>query len=1317
VRRIHLIRPFTLLDQPEEDELPDDDGEELGGPTSGPPDGPLFLSRICLELSETTRQGHREAIDFLRKHREPLGLEGDDLLRAFLERVWPDQVPATLIASNVSFDLKHPEWLLRPVNRGPSAATYAAAHQTLAMNVYRRQGRLVVRRFELTPHVAPRDHEMEIVGPLFWNPSDLWMNREDIDALGELPFHRQETRQRLESWRQYLQWKEEWVKKQQLKVPYLAWRWDGETRMAFLVRQADLPERRLEGQELSVVPPEPQDEEKEQPKRRAPDPVGIGEAENPIPVDPRGRHARDRWEERHLSGTGALRQISLQLDEERALLLHKKEGLIPARGVLVSAIAGDLAPLGHQRRAIDRLQNSQGFCPRLADFLFAAGSASRPPEPPAAELEPIPGARPLNPGQAMAVAKAMAAPDLSLIQGPPGTGKTTVIGELCLRVARQGGRILVASQTNLAVDNALSRLADRPEIRRLRLGKADRVDDDYRDFLAENVVERWFVTITEACVNRIDETTQQEQEQARRKALLGDLRGELGRYRGAQANLQALRERMETLARERLSLDTKAREARVRADVSRRRVEALQALRAWCEGGAELPAGVMGADRTFEPLVLDIRARLAPEDGMRTREGLSLLEGVRGRAGALGSLRARLGDGRGRCDGELPEGGSPELAALLSERQRLSMSEDAADAVRLPELNRRIKALRKNGWSDFTRDFAHLAAEAFSGAPPRSAQRIINSLNPVQELLASFDELEEIVGRALSAAELVTHALAQRARDLGREIGRERGTSEAMSREADMAQAEVALRDEARDQLGEQRQQHQQELDAARERWNEAWHALHPGGPDAPPPPSADSLRTLSVRQQEQQREDSMKLDRRRRWRDIQQEWVQRLHSPSESDREHLQALYLRHANVVGMTCNEAGKRQVFEDAHFQPFDMVIIDEVSKATPTELIMPMLLGNKVVLVGDHRQLPPMFREKEASFSEAQAEGQIDKETFEKYRKMVTSSLFQELFEAAPEELKTMLWVQYRMHPQVMDAVNHFYGGRLQPGAPPGTADARKALEAKRQHHLSIRNDRGDLLLEPHQHLLWVDSSFETQGRAHWEQQRGTSKANRLEVELVLKMLRLLDKALQERGYGRHDPKDPFRVERSEAGLGLREFVRGRLGSVPESTLDDLFEEKRVRIRGRSQKVGRRVEPGEEIHIDARRQIGVLTFYGAQLKDLREAIQKEPGGFSALDLRTNTVDRFQGMELPIVIASLVRSVQGKMGDFVRQFQRINVGFSRAQELLVVIGASETFKPAIIDLPSLEGGAMQRVAVYNHIFDIAKTAGGRRHAWQLP
>jgi superfamily I DNA and/or RNA helicase len=35
------------------------------------------------------------------------------------------------------------------------------------------------------------------------------------------------------------------------------------------------------------------------------------------------------------------------------------------------------------------------------------------------------------------------------------------------------------------------------------------------------------------------------------------------------------------------------------------------------------------------------------------------------------------------------------------------------------------------------------------------------------------------------------------------------------------------------------------------------------------------------------------------------------------------------------------------------------MDEASKATPPELALPVLFGKKSIIVGDHRQLPPMI----------------------------------------------------------------------------------------------------------------------------------------------------------------------------------------------------------------------------------------------------------------------------------------------------------------------------------------------------------------------
>lgn len=84
-----------------------------------------------------------------------------------------------------------------------------------------------------------------------------------------------------------------------------------------------------------------------------------------------------------------------------------------------------------------------------------------------------------NPPQDRAVTllSGMRAGQAVFIQGPPGTGKTTVIVEAVKRrlAADPDERILVTSHSNLAVDNALERLAGTPGMRAVRVARAERV--------------------------------------------------------------------------------------------------------------------------------------------------------------------------------------------------------------------------------------------------------------------------------------------------------------------------------------------------------------------------------------------------------------------------------------------------------------------------------------------------------------------------------------------------------------------------------------------------------------------------------------------------------------------------------------------------------------------------------------------------------------------------------------------------------------------------------------------------------------------------
>ena len=130
---------------------------------------------------------------------------------------------------------------------------------------------------------------------------------------------------------------------------------------------------------------------------------------------------------------------------------------------------GDLALIGRHERTVKNLsQNENCYSPYLSSYLFDITKAQVPKS--LSEVDQWFN-KDLNDAQKNAVKKMLAAPDLCLIQGPPGTGKTTVIAEAILQFAKRGQTVLLASQAHDAIDNALSRIKNHPELRAIRLAK------------------------------------------------------------------------------------------------------------------------------------------------------------------------------------------------------------------------------------------------------------------------------------------------------------------------------------------------------------------------------------------------------------------------------------------------------------------------------------------------------------------------------------------------------------------------------------------------------------------------------------------------------------------------------------------------------------------------------------------------------------------------------------------------------------------------------------------------------------------------------
>lgn len=94
--------------------------------------------------------------------------------------------------------------------------------------------------------------------------------------------------------------------------------------------------------------------------------------------------------------------------------------------------------------------------------------------------------------QKYAILKSLYRPPITLIQGPPGTGKTTVITEIIKQILAKDkqAKILITSQTNLAVDNVLSRMTNLENASFIRLGRSIE-DESLSNHSFDNKLVNW----------------------------------------------------------------------------------------------------------------------------------------------------------------------------------------------------------------------------------------------------------------------------------------------------------------------------------------------------------------------------------------------------------------------------------------------------------------------------------------------------------------------------------------------------------------------------------------------------------------------------------------------------------------------------------------------------------------------------------------------------------------------------------------------------------------------------------------------------------
>ncbi|MEK4714678.1 AAA domain-containing protein [Sporosarcina sp. FSL K6-5500] len=941
----------------------------------------------------------------------------------------------------------------------------------------------------------------------------------------------------------------------------------------------------------------------------------------------------------------------------------------------------------------------------------------------------------LNEFQQEAVTGAMTSNDLYVIQGPPGTGKTTVISEICHQNVKAGLRTLVASQANLAVDNALGRLLTHQDIRILRYGRTDSIEEEGKKFIEENVALNWKNVTLDAVNNQLQSNTEKEAQ------LQDELVNCEVRLKKLQQDLLSLDEKIkqkEEAEAQHLLLSSEIMKLSKKAVIYKKECEELVGNEADFNKLADaLNKEITQLEQVIQvenmsPETIEQMEKLEPQlEQMRFyisyRQTIHMIDESENAIASIGKELELKSNKIDTIHVFVKQLDSITKIDLLKNRlEFFGIVPTFNTNWKMTELNKLIDSIKSDTSSGEYSEWQELQKRLLAaiemierllkehGFLPNAVKRTVNqkysSVTDIHGLIdrvgkflidpatkssletrnysaQKYDNLDKIAialemlrerknyvqtqgGNlekqnqirldakkmfAVIKTEIIDHTnqfiseIEQERSAMQRNAESHQITLSDLQRTAEKIQEEVGTVDEtvslraAKEKLKQKEQVYadymdkkatlkryineldaknsevdvnnqrlqnnrarlqviSEELDSINAERLEQESQLAPlvellaQNPEEQRQQAQTSLMTLSKKVKK------LKIDKERLPinHSLQNEWRTLLTEANEYDLDEIRKLYVQHANVIGTTCVASARRDFMEE--YPTFDVVIIDEVSKATPPELLLPMLKGKKIILVGDHHQLPPLMGQDTLEELLEESDNTEEKNELEK---LLKESLFERLFRTLPKQNKTMLAIQYRMHESIMETITPFYKeGNY--GLQCGLTDS----DSVRDHLMESR------YVHRKDHLLWFDMPNEPK---YFEEKvkGGTSRFNQAELTMIKKLLMDLDKATE-------NAKNAGRMKQED-----------------------------------------------------KKSVGVISFYGEQVKRVDRLIQQEliP---QHLHCRTGSVDKFQGMEMDVIILSFVRNHQDKGGDigFARDYRRLNVALSRARELLIIVGSSGMF-----------------------------------------
>lgn len=354
-----------------------------------------------------------------------------------------------------------------------------------------------------------------------------------------------------------------------------------------------------------------------------------------------------------------------------------------------------------------------------------------------------------------------------------------------------------------------------------------------------------------------------------------------------------------------------------------------------------------------------------------------------------------------------------------------------------------------------------------------------------------------------------------------------------------------------------------------------------------------------------------------------------------EEDPMAVKQAILAYSAVNGATNQQAVRKEIrdLKDGEMV-YENVLVDEAARSNPLDLFIPMSIAkDRIILVGDHRQLPHIIDQHIVDQLEDSAEGDVKADIERKIRESMFEQLFTKLrmLEAQDGIKRTItLDKQFRMHPTLGKYIDdNFY---------------RKYNESE---HVGNGIENADFFAHSlpgieNKACIWYDVPFTGENKG----ERARSKYRTIEAETIARHLK---KMLRSEGGGNFT-------------YGIITFYREQVNEINKALADSAI---RIFVKDDSEHYNLNPE------------------YRRNNRDVNEIV------------KVGTVDAFQGMEFDVVYLSMVRSndlevdvsaespevskqLQKKYG-FLMYENRLCVAMSRQKKALICVGDSLMLKGA--------------------------------------